>query len=48
MGELKGKVINLLGTDIYYEIVGEGIPILMLHGWGSRSPDYVWLHGIGF
>ena len=34
MAELKGKIINLLGTDLYYEIVGEGIPILMLHGWG--------------
>lgn len=34
MAESKGKVINLLGTDLYYKIVGEGIPILMLHGWG--------------
>jgi pimeloyl-ACP methyl ester carboxylesterase len=34
MAELKGKVINLLGTDLYFEIAGEGIPILMLHGWG--------------
>ncbi|MFZ5987847.1 MAG: alpha/beta fold hydrolase [Bacillota bacterium] len=34
MAKLKEKVINLLGTDLYYKVVGEGIPILMLHGWG--------------
>lgn len=34
MAELKEEVINLQGTDLYYKIVGEGIPVLMLHGWG--------------
>lgn len=34
MDDLKGKEINLLGTNLYYEVVGEGMPILMLHGWG--------------
>ena len=28
----KGQFINLLGAELYYEIVGESIPVLMLHG----------------
>ena len=31
---IKKDVIRLLETDLYYEIHGEGIPIIMLHGWG--------------
>lgn len=30
---LKNKIV-LLNTEIYYEIIGEGIPIFMIHGWG--------------
>ncbi|GGH10256.1 alpha/beta fold hydrolase [Paenibacillus segetis] len=28
------NTLKLLDTDLYYEIYGEGIPILMIHGWG--------------
>lgn len=27
-------VISLLDTDLYYEVYGEGVPMLLLHGWG--------------
>lgn len=30
--EIKNR-INLLDSEIYYEIYGEGIPVLMIHGW---------------
>jgi pimeloyl-ACP methyl ester carboxylesterase len=30
----EGKFISLSGTELYYEIVGGGTPVLMLHGWG--------------
>ena len=26
--------IDVLGTELYYEVYGEGIPFLILHGWG--------------
>lgn len=26
--------MNLFDTQLYYKIIGEGLPILMLHGWG--------------
>lgn len=31
---IQRNIINLSETDLYYEIHGEGIPIIMLHGWG--------------
>lgn len=31
---IERNVTKLLETDLYYEIYGEGIPIIMLHGWG--------------
>lgn len=34
MAKKEGKFIGLSGTELYYEIVGEGTPVLMLHGWG--------------
>lgn len=34
MDKVIKDTIHLLGTDLYYEIYGEGIPILMIHGWG--------------
>ncbi len=27
-------IINIMGTELYYEIYGEGIPFLIIHGWG--------------
>jgi pimeloyl-ACP methyl ester carboxylesterase len=32
--ESEKKVIKLLGTELYYEACGEGIPLLVIHGWG--------------
>lgn len=29
--------INIKGLSIYYKILGEGKPLLILHGWGSKS-----------
>ncbi len=28
------KIISVLDTELYYEVYGEGVPMLLLHGWG--------------
>lgn len=28
------NIVNVLGTDLYYEVYGEGIPFIIIHGWG--------------
>ncbi len=28
------KIISVLDTELYYEVYGEGVPMLPLHGWG--------------
>jgi pimeloyl-ACP methyl ester carboxylesterase len=33
---------NIRGVKIYYESIGEGTPILMIHGW---SPDHRLMKG---
>jgi pimeloyl-ACP methyl ester carboxylesterase len=35
-------VISVKGIDIYSEILGTGVPILMIHGWG---PDHRLMKG---
>jgi len=34
------KKINIKGLKINYKIIGEGKPLLILHGWGSRSDNW--------
>ncbi len=34
-------VFNYNGSDMYYEIKGEGKPILFLHGWGTNIESFV-------
>ncbi|MGF1582313.1 MAG: alpha/beta fold hydrolase [Gemmataceae bacterium] len=30
-------LVNVLGTNIFYEVVGEGLPVVFFHGLGSTS-----------
>lgn len=32
--------LNIEGTNVYYEIMGEGKPIILLHGWGCNSSTF--------
>ena len=31
---------SIKGLEINYEVIGEGKPLLILHGWGSRSDNW--------
>ena len=33
-------ILNLDDIDLYYEVVGEGAPLLFVHGLGSSSRDW--------
>jgi pimeloyl-ACP methyl ester carboxylesterase len=33
-------IVNLNGTELYYETVGDGAPLLMIHGLGSSADDW--------
>lgn len=39
-------ILNLDDIDLYYEVVGEGAPLLFVHGLGSSSRD--WEKQVGF
>jgi 3-oxoadipate enol-lactonase len=39
-------ILNLDDIDLYYEVVGEGAPLLFVHGLGSSSRD--WEEQVGF
>ncbi len=46
-GEVAGQTVNLNGVDIYYEVYGEGDPLLLLHGglangtyWANQIPTF--------
>lgn len=32
--------LNIDGTNVYYEIAGNGSPVLLLHGWGSNISSF--------
>lgn len=36
----EGHSVTLNGIEIYYETVGEGEPLLLLHGWSGTGHDY--------
>jgi len=38
--EIKEQKIKVNGLDIYYKIIGEGKPFLILHGWSSKSDKW--------
>lgn len=33
-------ILHTNGIDLYYEIAGDGLPVLLLHGLGSRAEDW--------
>jgi len=33
--------VNINGLNIYYKVLGEGKPLLILHGWGSISDRWI-------
>ncbi len=46
-GRIEGQTVNLNGIDIYYEVYGEGDPLLLLHGglgngtyWANQIPVF--------
>ena len=39
-------ILNLDDIDLYYEVIGEGAPLLFVHGLGSSSRD--WEEQVGF
>jgi pimeloyl-ACP methyl ester carboxylesterase len=39
-------ILNLDDIDLYYEVVGEGLPLLLIHGLGSSTRD--WAEQVGF
>lgn len=46
-GRVEGETVNLNGVDIYYEVYGEGDPLLLLHGglgngtyWANQIPVF--------
>ena len=46
-GRVEGETVNLNGIDIYYEVYGEGDPLLLLHGglgngtyWANQIPAF--------
>ncbi len=38
---MKEERIKINGLEIYYKIIGEGKPLLILHGWGSRTSRWL-------
>lgn len=46
-GEVAGQTVSINGIDIYYEVYGEGDPLLLLHGglangtyWANQIPAF--------
>lgn len=39
---MEEKIVQINDIEVHYKITGEGQPILILHGWGSRSDR--WTH----
>ena len=38
--EREGRTVEVNGIEMYYEVMGEGDPLVLLHGWSGTGHDF--------